>query len=53
MTVRDTAPLSLTLAKRHLGRRQLESERVEGTMSGKVLLMSAARGAGAGEILMA
>ena len=31
--VTDTAPLSLTLAKKPLRRRQLESESVEATMS--------------------
>ena len=43
MPVRDTAPLSLTLALKPLGRRQLDSVRVVATMSGKVLVMRAAR----------
>ena len=42
--VRDRAPQSLTLAKKSLGRRQLESERVETTMLRRVLLIREARG---------
>ena len=34
MPVRDTAPLSLTLTLKPLGRRQLDSVRVVATMSG-------------------
>ena len=41
--VRDTAPLSLTLTRKPLGRRQLDSVRVVATMSLKVLEVRAAR----------
>ena len=51
--VRDTAPLSLTLTLKPLGRRQLDSVRVVATMSGKVLVMRAARGWGKGVSLTA
>ena len=53
MPVRDTAPLSLTLALKPLGRRQLDSVRVAATMSGKVLVMRAAWGWGKGVSLTA
>ena len=53
MPVRDTASLSLTLTLKPLGRRQLDSVRVVATMSGKVLVMRAARGWGRGVSLMA
>ena len=42
--MRDTAPLSLTLTLKPLGRRQLDAVRVVATMSGKVLVIGAARG---------
>ena len=53
MPVRDTAPLSFTLALKPLGRRQLDSVRVVVTMSGKVLVMRAARAWGMGVSLIA
>ena len=53
MPVRDTAPLSLTMTLKPLGRRQLESVRVVATMSGKVLVMRAAWGWGKGVSLIA
>ena len=43
-TVRNTAPLSLTFAKKPLGRRQLESVSVEATMSERDVVMREARG---------
>ena len=52
MPVRDTAPLSLTLTQKPFGRRQLDSVRVVATMSGKVLVMRAAKGWGRGVSLM-
>ena len=51
--VRDTAPLSLTLAMKPWGRRQLDSVRAVAKMSGKVLVMRAARAWGMGVSLMA
>ena len=51
--MRDNAPLSLTLTLKPLGRRQLNSVRVVATISGKVLVMQAARGWGKGVSLMA
>ena len=51
--VRDTAPLSLTLTLKPLGRRLLDSVRVAATTSGKVLVMRAAWGWGKGVSLMA
>ena len=53
MPVRDTPPLSLTLTLKPLGKRQLDSVRVVATMSGKVLVMRAARRWGEGVSLMA
>ena len=53
MPVRDTAPLSLTLALKPLGRRQLDSVRVVVTISGKVLVMRAARAWGMAVALIA
>ena len=53
MLVRDTAPLSLTLTLKPLGRRQLDSVRVVAPMSGKILVMETARGWGRGVSLMA
>ena len=53
MPVRDTAPLSLTLTLKPCGRRQLDSVRVVATMSGKVLVIRAARGCGRGVSLIA
>ena len=46
--VRDTAPLSLTFTRKPFGRRQLDSVRVVATISGKVLVMQAARAWGEG-----
>ena len=53
MLARDTAPLSLTLTLKPLGRRQLDSEWVVTIMSGKVLVMRTARGWGKGVSLIA
>ena len=53
MPVRDTAPLSWTLALKPWGRGQLDSVRVVATMSGKVLVKRAARAWGIGVSLMA
>ena len=53
MLVRDTAHRSLTLTIKPLGRRQLGSVSVVATMSGKVLVMRAARGWGKGVSRMA
>lgn len=41
--VRATAPLSITLSMKPLGRRQFGSVRVEATRSEKVLVICAAR----------
>ena len=53
MPVRDTAPLSLTLTLKPFGSRRLDSVRVVATVSGKVLVMRAARGWGKGVSLIA
>ena len=53
VTVRDTAPLSFTLTKKPLRRRELESMSVAVTMSGMVLVMRDASVCGAGVFLMA
>ena len=53
MRVRDTAPLSLTLALEPLGKRGLDFVTVVATMSGKILVMRAARAWGIGVSLMA
>ena len=53
MPVRDTAPLSLTLTLKLLGRRELDSVRVVETMSVKVFEMRAAWGCSKGVSVMA
>jgi len=51
--VRETAPPLLTFAMKPLGRRPLESVRVEATLSGRVAAMLCARTWGVGPVLVA